>query len=60
METWTSKKFVFALVISALSYALIFFGKLQADQWLEFMKWLGIAYLGANVADQVVQKVGGQ
>lgn len=57
MGRLTSRKFWLVIGILAASYALVWQGTLEVVAWMEWAKWVLIAYLGANVSESVVEKI---
>ncbi len=48
------RKFVYAVLAVALSFALVILGKLTADSWTTFVSIIGGIYVIGNVADQFI------
>jgi hypothetical protein len=48
------RKFVYAVLAVALSFALVILGKLSADSWTTFVSIIGGIYVAGNVADQFI------
>lgn len=52
MENLKSSKFILTVLVLAMSYGLVFVGKLDAKSWFEFAT-IGIGiYSGANVVSK--------
>ena len=53
MGDFKSRKFAFAIGLSAASTGIVLVNKASAPQWLELNKWIYGAYLGANTATKL-------
>lgn len=57
MGRLTSRKFWLVVGVLAAAYALVWKGILDVGPWMEWAKWVLTAYLGANVAESVAEKI---
>lgn len=60
METWTSRKFIFAVAVLVGVTGFVLMGKASFGEWKAIVEWISLTYFGANVLDQTVQKFGGK
>jgi hypothetical protein len=51
------RKFVFAVLVVVLSFALVIFGKLNADAFTNFSAIIGGIYVVGNVSATVANKI---
>ncbi len=56
-ETWTSKKFVLAILVFAMASAFAWAGKSTNAEWSSTVNWILVTYLGANVGETAVDKL---
>ena len=56
MDAFLSRKFIFALLLTALGFTLVMVGKVSSEAFLDFAKWVGGIYVVGNVANKVVAK----
>ncbi len=57
MQNLNSKKFIFVLLISILSFIVVLAGKLSSENWLTFVEYLGTAYLASDVVAGGIDKL---
>lgn len=43
------RKFIFALFVVGLSFALVLTGTISSTEWLEFTKFIGVTYVAGNI-----------
>ncbi len=47
------RKLTFALVLTVLATVFVWFSKLSAEEWMDFMKWIYGTYAIGNVGEYV-------
>lgn len=58
---FASRKFIFGVFVLLVSTALFTFTvKLTGDQWVDLIKWIGIAYFLADVGAKAFDKKDGR
>lgn len=58
-QSWLhSRKALLLLISFAVGTVALFFGKLNGDQWVAFVKWAVPAYMAANVGDAIAEAIG--
>lgn len=51
------RKFLITLVVIACASVLVYFGKINSDNWVEGVKWVVGFFMGANVLKATSDKV---
>jgi heme/copper-type cytochrome/quinol oxidase subunit 4 len=51
-----SRKFLFSLLLTTLSFVLVLTGKLTSKEWTDFVMVVAGIYVSGNVASKFVQK----
>ncbi|RLG87047.1 MAG: hypothetical protein DRO18_03670 [Thermoprotei archaeon] len=61
-QSWDlkSKKFALVILAIAMSYVLVWKGKVEPDKWMEFLKWIIGIYIFGNVGQKIGLKMGGR
>lgn len=56
MEEIGGRKFIFSILLTIFSFALVITGFVDAEVWLTFVKFLLATYVAGNVATKLVIK----
>lgn len=56
MDKLGGRKFVFAVVLTALSFILVLTKSLSAKEWIIFASGLGAVYVVGNLTDHQINK----
>ena len=48
MDRWKSRKLWFSFFVVIVATIMLWIGRLNGDDWIEVMKWIGGAYLVSN------------
>lgn len=57
MPSWISKKLLFAMFVVAAATVLAAMSKIDADQWLELVKYVGLGYLGVQGGVDITKRI---
>lgn len=52
-----SRKLILAAVLLVISAVAMFMGKITADQWMGFSKWVLGIYSGGNVGEWIAKAI---
>ena len=50
--------FVYGIVTTLLASVLLWFGRLEGAEWVEYSKWVGLAFMGAKLGEVSMKAVG--
>lgn len=56
-DIWKSERGLVVLVLTACTTLFVGLGRMTIDQWLEFEKWLSIAYIGSKTLTGSVETI---
>jgi len=51
--------FVFGVFAFLISGVLLWFGKLDGEQWVDYNIWIGAAFLGAKAVEGAAERIRG-
>jgi len=57
-ESWTSRKFVLAVLVFFTATCFVVFNKANFQDWSNIVQWILVTYLGANVGEHAVERMG--
>ena len=52
-----SRKFIFAILVTVLSFVLLVLERVTSEQWLLFIEVIGATYVIGNVGTKIADKV---
>lgn len=55
IEKIGGRKFIMWLILTAVSAILLWFGKIQPENWEGVMMWVTVAVMGGNAATHLAQ-----
>ena len=50
------RKFMFGVCAFLLTAVLLWFGKMDATHWVDYNKWLGVAFMGGAAIEGVIKR----